>query len=120
MSAWTLRNFPFLRNTSFEDLENLPITKEYKEAPPDFPADIIYQSTGTISKKTIKLTRQDIIRAILAAGRALWCIKGEARFRNALMMGYLGLATGEISKLPSLIIAKKIYFSSRQSVEKIC
>lgn len=109
-SRWTLRNYPNLRNISFEDLVNSPISEKYIEASDDFPGVMKYVSTGTVERKTIKFSKSDTKKIILGVGRHIWLMRGEARFRNALMMGSLGLASGTFMGYVSYMISRNFLF----------
>lgn len=122
-SPWTLKNYPQLKDTSFEDLVNMPLTSNYIEAPDDFPTVLRYESTGTVERKMIKLSRNDANKAILGIGRNIWLIRGEPKFKNALMMGSLGLASEAFMNYVSYVIARNAIFIEggkwRDNVEKI-
>ena len=68
-TKWTLRNYPELMNYSMEDMVNYPVSEEYKDYPEDYPAVITTFSTGTIRRKVIKWTREDMIRNFMIFGR---------------------------------------------------
>ena len=109
-SSWTLKHYPQLKDTTFEDLSSFPISEEYKEAPKNFPAVITYKSTGTKAQKIIKLSKGDIRKALLGVGRHIWLIKGEPRFKCGLYMGFPGLASEEFLSYASYIVSKKSMF----------
>jgi len=122
-TPWTLKNFPKLKDITFDDLPNFPITEEYKEAPEDFPAFITFNSTGTVSRKTIALSKNDMIKIASSIGRTIWLITGSAQFKNGLFMGYLGLGSGNFYSRASYILAKRSLFVPanewRKYLEKI-
>jgi len=77
-----------------EDMVNYPVSEEYKDYPEDYPAVITTFSTGTIRRKVIKWTREDMIRNFMIFGRTTWWIKGEGRYRNILLIGAVGVMSG--------------------------
>ncbi len=110
MSPWTLRHYPQLKDITFEDLPNLPITEKYKEAPEDFPAAMTYRSTGTVAHKKISFTKNDLKKIVSSFGRSIWLVKGEKQFRNGLFMGFPGLGSGVFFSYIQYIFAKKSFF----------
>jgi len=95
-TKWTQKHFPNLKEASFEDLPNYPITEKYVEAPKDYPTYLHYYSTGTKEKKLIKLSKDDLKKIFLGIGRIIWTGKNEARFKNGLYMGFFGLGSGAV------------------------
>lgn len=106
-SPWTTRNYPELAEVTFEDLVNLELGKPYKEAPEDFPAVMKVRSTGTLEPKVVKFSRKDLMKIILALGRNMRLLIGASRVKNAMIMGFPGLATGELGSAAGPIIAKR-------------
>lgn len=123
MSKWTLKNFPDLREISYEDLPAYPITEKYVEAPENYPTALQYYSTGTIDKKRIKLSKEDLKRIFLGIGRIIWTGKNEERFKNGLYMGFFGLGSGEMLKFATHLLSERgIYIEAgrwREHVDTI-
>lgn len=122
-TKWTRKRFPDLKDISFEELPNYPITTKYVEAPPDYPTYLSYYSTGTRDKKLIKLSKDDLRKIFLGLGRIIWTGKNEARFKNGLYMGFPGLGSGEVINYAMYLLSSKgIYINAgdwRKHVRKI-
>ena len=122
-SEWTLRNFPDLKNYSFEDLVTYPINEKYAEAPEGFPSVFQYTSSGTFDKKTIKLSRDDGKKLLRAVMRIVWLWKGEDSFKRGLLFGFPGLISGEVAEYVGYIFLRDMLFvhggSWRLYIDKI-
>ncbi len=106
-SRWTLKNFPDLKDVSFEDLPSYPITERYIEAPSNYPTYLSYYSSGTIERKIIRLSKDDLKRIFLGIGRIIWTGKNEAKFKNGLYMGFFGLGSGAIVHYATYLLSNK-------------
>lgn len=122
-SPWTPKNYPKLKNIDYDDLVKIKPSKTYMEAPQGFPAVMQFTSTGAVERKTIKFSQNDFKKIILSVGRHIWLIRGEPRFRNALMIGELGLVSGAFMRYVSYTITKRFLFVEngkwREKVNKI-
>ncbi|MGQ4893225.1 MAG: hypothetical protein ACP6IQ_01215 [Candidatus Njordarchaeia archaeon] len=108
-TRWTRLMFPKLMEYTYEELDSYPVTYNWPIYPSAFPVAAQWSSTGTIKKKLIKVTKEDILDIIKGVGRLGYThIMREGIINKELLLHWgEEFASGNLMKLQVIWSAKK-------------
>ncbi len=106
-TKWTKKVFPDLFNFTYDDLDSYRTIDEFPEFSYNYPAYIEWWSSGTVKKKVIKLSKNDIIPQLRALGRLVHNVK-KGDLNNALGVTSVSpFATEKLISFGLFFISKK-------------
>ena len=124
-TTWTLKVFPDLKETSYDDLDDFPITEEYPQYPADFPVERIAYTTGTIKRKTIMFTKRDMKDLQLSSAKMVYSLsRGKIVNKSLAVIGGRNYGSGMAAVLLEFMSKKVVTatpsdFFSKASMDRI-
>jgi len=118
-SKWTRLMYPSLQKYTYEELDSYPVTDEWPIYPSAFPAATQWFSTGTVKRKLIKVTKEDILHIIKGVGRlGHKHIMTEIIEKELLLHWGEEFASGNLMKLQAIWSVKKPLLLNTLKIEK--
>ena len=119
-NKWTKKIFPGLQNISYDELVYYPITEDYPSLPSDFPAYKSLYTTGTIKKKLVKLTKDDMILFAKVVGRIVEKNWGINKAKRSLSIaGEREYISGVGAELADVFIQKNFTVYANNFIDKL-
>jgi len=122
-NEWTRRAFPKLKDVTYDELPFYDKTLEYPTFPDNFPAYRTIYSTGTIKRKLIKFTKEDMLfiaRTIVGELQKATNSIGKVIDRNLLALaGGDAYVSGSVATIVSLAVKRAITFDPIQMKKNI-
>ena len=120
-NEWTSKGFPGLKNITYDELPNYNKTLEYPTFPEGFPAYKTVFSTGTIKRKLIKFTKDDmffIAKSTAAEFQKAANSVGKEVDRDFLaLVGGDAYVSGSLAAIASLFMKRVVSFDPIQMKE---
>lgn len=119
-NPWTSKVYPDLREVSYEDLLNYPMTVDYPEYPDGFPALIVIYTTGTTRKKTVMFTKEDALFNAKVIGALVHEMVGFDKAENVLSIaGERNYVSEMAAKSIGLFVKKNVMLYADEFVDKL-
>lgn len=85
-TVWTREVFPNLARVDYDDLVDYPSTDDYPEYPSDFPVEAYVYTTGTVKRKIVKFSKEDLMYNAKTIGALIFEAYGEEEVDNSLLI----------------------------------
>ncbi|MEX2689656.1 MAG: hypothetical protein Q6351_004960 [Candidatus Njordarchaeum guaymaensis] len=118
-TRWTRLMFPKLMEYTYEELDSYPVTYNWPIYPSAFPVAAQWSSTGTVKRKLIKVTKEDILDIVKGVGRLGYKYIMQGIIEKELLLYWREeSASGSLMKLQKIWSAKEAYLISPLNIKE--